>query len=107
MSRQRQGYDDIALCAPVTDPYTPLERRLGLTRGCLEVMVRTPPSALVVQTRSPLVVRDVALLARIPTAGVSMTVATDDEAVRRVFEPNAPGTDLRIEALPRWKEPRA
>lgn len=90
-------------CSSVTDPYTPLERRLGLTRGCLEVMVRTPPTALVVQTRSPLVVRDVELLARIPTAGVSMTVTTDDEAVRRAFEPNAPGTDLRIEALGRLR----
>jgi DNA repair photolyase len=90
-------------CSSVTDPYTPLERRMGLTRGCLEVMVRTPPAALVVQTRSPLVVRDIALLARIPTAGVSMTVTTDDEAVRRAFEPNAPGTELRIEALGRLR----
>lgn len=90
-------------CSSVTDPYTPLERRLGLTRGCLEVMLRTPPAALVVQTRSPLVARDAALLARIPGAAVSMTVATDDEAVRRVFEPNAPGTELRIEALRRLR----
>lgn len=90
-------------CSSVTDPYTPLERRLGLTRGCLEVMVRTPPAALVVQTRSPLVVRDIDLLARIPMVGVSMTVTTDDEAVRRAFEPNAPGTELRIEALGRLR----
>jgi DNA repair photolyase len=90
-------------CSSVTDPYTPLERRLGLTRGCLEVLARTPPAALVVQTRSPLVARDARLLARIPTAGVSMTVATDDEAVRRAFEPNAPGTGLRIEALGRLR----
>jgi DNA repair photolyase len=90
-------------CSSVTDPYTPLERRLGLTRGCLEVMARTPPAALVVQTRSPLVTRDAALLARIPGAGVSMTVTTDDEAVRRAFEPNAPGTGLRLEALGRLR----
>jgi DNA repair photolyase len=91
-------------CSSVTDPYTPLERRLGLTRGCLEVMARCPPAALVLQTRSPLVVRDAALLARIPTAVVSMTVATGDEAVRRALEPNAPGTGLRIEALGRLRE---
>lgn len=90
-------------CSSVTDPYTPLERRLGLTRGCLEVMVRTPPAGLVIQTRNPLVLRDLDLLARIPTAGVSMTVTTDDEVVRRAFEPNAPGTDLRIEALGRLR----
>ena len=86
-------------CSSVTDPYTPLERRLGLTRGCLEVMARWPPAALVLQTRSPMVSRDATLLARIPTLRVSVTVATDDEAARRAFEPNAPGTSLRIEAL--------
>jgi DNA repair photolyase len=86
-------------CGSTTDPYTPLERRLALTRRCLEVMVRTPPAALVVQTRSPLVVRDADLLARIPSALASVTVATEDESVRRHFEPNAPGTGLRLEAL--------
>ena len=45
-------------CSSSTDPYTPLERRLGLTRGCLEVLRRHPPRALVVQTRSLLVLRD-------------------------------------------------
>jgi len=61
--------------------------------------VEHPPAALVVQTRSPLVVRDVDLLARIPSLLASVTVATDDESVRRLFEPNAPGTGLRLDAL--------
>jgi DNA repair photolyase len=86
-------------CGSTTDPYTPLERRLRLTRGCLEVLAAHPPAALVVQTRSPLVTRDAELLARIPRALVSVTVATDDEAVRRRYEPNAPGTRLRLRAL--------
>jgi len=86
-------------CGSTTDPYTPLERRLELTRRCLAVMVEHPPAALVVQTRSPLVVRDADLLARIPSVMASLTVATDDEAVRRSFEPNAPGTGLRLAAL--------
>lgn len=90
-------------CSSVTDPYTPIERRMGLTRGCLEVMSRRPPQALVLQTRSPLVVRDAPLLARIPTALASVTVTTDDETVRRAFEPNAPGTGLRIETLARLR----
>ncbi len=86
-------------CGSTTDPYTPLERRLELTRRCLEVMLEHPPGAIVVQTRSPLVVRDADLLARIPTLLASVTVATDDEGVRRALEPNAPGTRLRIDAL--------
>ncbi len=85
-------------CSSATDPYTPLERRLALTRGCLEVMVVHPPAALVVQTRSPLVLRDVALLRRLP-AGVSFTVTTADETVRRRFEPDSPRVARRIATL--------
>jgi len=86
-------------CSSATDPYTPLERRLALTRGCLEVMSAHPPGALVVQTRSPLVLRDAALLARLPRVGVSFTVTTADEAVRRVFEPDSPRVARRIATL--------
>jgi len=90
-------------CSSTTDPYTPLERRLGLTRGCLEVMVEAPPAALVLQTRSPFVVRDADLLTRLPRAVVSMSVTTDDESVRRALEPNAPGIGLRLSALRRLR----
>jgi DNA repair photolyase len=90
-------------CSSATDPYTPLERRLKLTRGCLEVMAVHPPRALLLQTRSPLVVRDLELLVRIPRLWASLTVCTDDEGVRRAFEPNAPGTKKRLEALGRLR----
>ncbi len=86
-------------CASATDPYVPIERTHRLTRGCLDVMTNHPPAALLLQTRSPLIARDVDLLARIPTLRASMTIATDDERVRRALEPNAPATRLRIEAL--------
>lgn len=86
-------------CSSATDPYVPLEARLALTRGCLEVMAAHPPLALVLQTRSPLVLRDVALLQRIPRAGVSLTVTTADEAVRRRFEPDSPKLARRIATL--------
>src|SRR5262249_16162401 len=42
----------------VTDPYLPAERRLGLTRGILEALVPHQPR-LLIQTRGPLVVRDI------------------------------------------------
>src|SRR5690606_14362922 len=90
-------------CSSATDPYVPIERRLGLTRACLEVLVRHPPARLVVQTRSPFVVRDADLLARLPGALASMTVGTDEERVRRLLEPDAPSIALRIEALARLR----
>jgi DNA repair photolyase len=86
-------------CSSATDPYTPLERRLGLTRGCLAVMAEHPPVALVLQTRSPLVLRDAALIAGLPHAGVSFTVTTADERVRRVLEPDSPSVASRLATL--------
>jgi DNA repair photolyase len=62
-------------------------------------MAQHPPGFLTLQTRSPLVQRDADVLARIPTALVSISITTDDERVRRLLEPNAPGIGLRIDAL--------
>lgn len=90
-------------CSSATDPYVPIERRLGLTRGCLEVLAAHPPALLVVQTRSPFIARDAALLARMPSAIASLSVTTDDDRVRRLLEPNAPGIALRIETLARLR----
>ena len=82
-----------------TDPYVPLERKLGLTRDLLEVMREFPAEALVVQTRSPLVLRDIDLLSTLPNVGVSITITTDDDRVRRAFEPDSPRVARRIEVL--------
>ncbi len=90
-------------CSSATDPYVPIERRFGLTRGCLEVLAAHPPALLVVQTRSPFIARDAALLARIPSAIASLSITTDDDRVRRLLEPNAPGIALRIETLARLR----
>lgn len=45
-----------------TDPYQPVEVRYGITRILLEAMAELPPDFLLLQTRSPLVVRDADLL---------------------------------------------
>ena len=87
----------------VTDPYQPVERELGLTRRLLEIMVdRQDKVKLVVQTRSPDVVRDCDLFSRIEENGgrvqVNMT-ATDDEDIRRTFEPFCPSNPVRLRAI--------
>ena len=64
-----------------------------------------PKPKLVVQTRSPDVVRDCDLLRRIKANGgrsqVNMTVTTDDEEARRVFEPSCPSNAARLRAVAR------
>ncbi len=89
------------LVGTVTDPYQPLARRLKLTRGCLEVLaapgLRLEVSVL---TRSPLCVRDVDLFRLLgDRVSVGLSITTDDDAVRKRFEPHAPPIGARVEAL--------
>lgn len=82
----------------VTDPYLPAERSLQLTRGILEVLLDYQPR-LLVQTRGPMVVRDLDLLTRFQAVRVNMSIPTDSEEVRRAFESKAPPLEKRWEAL--------
>jgi DNA repair photolyase len=86
----------------VTDPYQPAERSLMLTRGILEAMVPHQPR-LVVQTRGPLVVRDIDLLSRFEALRVNVSIPTDSEDVRKRFEPKAPPLERRWLALAELK----
>lgn len=92
----------------VTDPYQPVERRLGLTRRLLQVLADRHQPKLVVQTRSPDVVRDCDLFRKIEERGgrvrVNMTVTTDDEDVRRTFEPSCPSNAQRLRAIAEVRE---
>jgi len=84
----------------VTDPYQPLENKIELTRDILEAMSapeRQP--RMVIQTRSPLVSRDIDILRRYKHLRVNMTVTTDSDSIRKRFEPACPSNDRRLEAL--------
>src|SRR6516165_4958691 len=82
----------------VTDPYLPAERSLRLTRGILEVVMPWQPR-LLIQTRGPLVVRDIDLLQSFQAIRINISIPTDDEAIRMRFEPKAPRLEERWEAL--------
>ena len=75
----------------VTDPYQPIERRLQLTRRCLEVLAefRNPVGVI---TKSALVIRDLDVLAELAAhraVSVTLSITTLDEDVRRAMEPRA------------------
>jgi DNA repair photolyase len=98
--QRRKPLDGAAIyLSSVTDPYQPIERKLKLTHAILEELVTYHRVRLVVQTRSPLVTRDLDLLGRFPAVRVNMTVTTDDEAVRKVFEPGCASIDRRLAAI--------
>jgi DNA repair photolyase len=82
----------------VCDPYQPLEAKYRLTRRCLEILAeRNWPVA--VQTRSPLVLRDMDVLKKGKDFDVGFSVTTADDEVRKLFEPKAPAIGGRIRAL--------
>lgn len=82
----------------VTDPYQPLEKKYGITRKCLEILLQHefPVSIL---TKSPLVLRDIDLLCSFPDVEVGITITTDNDEIRRIFEPRVPTIAQRLETL--------
>ena len=82
----------------VCDPYQPLEAKYRLTRQCLEILAENGwPVAI--QTRSPLVVRDLDILTTMKELEVGFSITTADDGIRKIFEPNAPPIPARIKAL--------
>jgi DNA repair photolyase len=85
----------------VTDPYQPIERRLGITRRCLEVLAahRNPVSVI---TKNALVLRDLdvlRVLARYGAARATLSVTTLDEELRSVLEPRTSTAARRLAAV--------
>ena len=59
LKRLKRSLDDkLIYMSSVTDPYQPIERELKITRNLLKIMAEQHKPRLVVQTRSPDVVRD-------------------------------------------------
>jgi DNA repair photolyase len=80
------------------DPYQPLEARYKITRKCLEIMADNN-WPVTIQTRSPLVLRDMDIFNRAVHFEVGLTITTADEGIRKLFEPYAPSIRERLHAL--------
>ena len=94
----KRAHKGRVMISSVTDPYQPLEEEYQLTRQCLEILLehQFPVGIL---TKSPLVLRDVDLIKEFKEIEVGVTVTTDDETIKGIFEPRAPSIDARIHAL--------
>jgi DNA repair photolyase len=85
----------------VTDPYQPIERKLRITRGCLEVLAefRNPVGII---TKNHLVTRDADVLAELASfdaARVFVSITTLDNDLARIMEPRTSTPALRLEAV--------
>ena len=85
----------------VTDPYQPVERKLSITRGCLEVLARfRNPVAII--TKNRLVTRDVDLLRDLAAhngVAVNISVTSLDSNLQRVLEPRTSSPQARLDAI--------
>jgi DNA repair photolyase len=96
------GYvPDVVALGTNTDPYQPIERKLKITRGILEVL-RDFRHPVGVVTKSPLVLRDLDILSGMADQGlarVALSITTLDRKLARVMEPRAGTPGRRLEAI--------
>lgn len=97
--RKKPLHEKTIYMSSVTDPYQPIERELELTRSLLKELLAFHQPRLVIQTRSPFSTRDIDLFKEFKTIQVNMTITTDSETVRKVFEPLCPSNQSRLKAI--------
>ncbi len=91
----------VLVMSGVTDCYQPIERKLKITRGCLEVLAefRNPIGII---TKNHMVVRDIDLLQELAVhqaAFVTISITTLDAELARILEPRAASPRHRLEAV--------
>ena len=99
--RLAQNQDEIAI-GTATDPYQPIERRVGITRSLLEVFAKHRGLRIGLITKSSLITRDIDLFQQIAarnTLVLHVTITTADAELARLLEPRAPRPDLRFAAV--------
>jgi DNA repair photolyase len=93
-------------CQPValginTDAWQPVERRLRVTRGILEVLAEVRHPVTIV-TKSALILRDLDLLAEMARGNlvhVAVSITSLDPGLARTMEPRAPSPQRRLSVI--------
>lgn len=97
-----RSYEPAALViGTATDAYQPIERKLGLTRACIEVLVAARHPFSIV-TKSSGIERDLDLLAPHAARGlcsVHLSVTSLDSGLSRILEPRAAAPERRLRTI--------
>ena len=102
----RKWRPQVIAISGVTDPYQPIERKLEITRGCLQVLARFRNPVGII-TKNRLVTRDSDLLgelAEFSCAAVNVSVTSLVEELQRVLEPRTSPPNARLEAISKLRE---
>jgi DNA repair photolyase len=99
---ERPGWKpEVLVMSGVTDPYQPVEKKLRITRGCLEVLAKfRNPVAII--TKNRLVMRDADLLrelANYNAVAVNISVTSFDPKLQRVLEPRTSSPQARLDTI--------
>ncbi|MBF0554525.1 MAG: radical SAM protein [Nitrospirae bacterium] len=91
------------IVSSVTDPYQPVEARYKVTRQCLEALLEYQYPVEIL-TKSPLILRDIDLLSRFDDVEVGISITTENDRIRRAFEPRTAPIAVRIRTLKALRE---
>jgi DNA repair photolyase len=100
--RRELRADQRIYCSPMVDPYQPAEECERMMPRILDVLLGAPPRVFVLQTRGPLILRDLErlrALARRTTLRVSFSITTNREEVRKLYEPLCAPIAERLDAI--------
>jgi DNA repair photolyase len=90
----------------VTDPYQPVERKLRITRSCLEVLLKfRNPVAII--TKNRLVTRDTDILGALAeqrASAVNISVTSLDPKLQQILEPRTSAPSARLETIAKLRE---
>jgi DNA repair photolyase len=89
-------------CSPLVDPYQPAEAEQQIMPSILRAVMNSPPAVFCIQTRGPMIERDIELLralAEVTRLRVSFSITTDDDRVRRWYEPHCESNARRLETV--------
>jgi DNA repair photolyase len=98
--------DQSIYCSPLVDPYQPAEESECMMPRLLDEMIERPPRVLAIQTRGPLILRDLGRLERLgerTRLRVSFSITTNNDRVRRLYEPHCAPISERLETVRRLR----
>ena len=99
---QSRNDQRVVYCSPLVDPYQPAERERPQMPAILSALLARPPRVLVIQTRGPLILRDLEWLrklANVTTLRISFSITTDRDEVRRRYEPRCESNEIRLRTV--------
>ncbi len=94
-------------CSPLVDSYQPAEETEQAMPAVLRALIDCPPRVFVLQTRGPLILRDVDLLQSLSKRTilrVSFSVTTNREEVRRLYEPHCGSIAERLDVIRKLRD---